>query len=402
MGEQSKSPCIQIQLLGDLKLTANEICLDSTFSRTHQLRNLLGYLIAFRHKVISQDALIEVLWPDGNSENPVNALKNLIYRLRAALDAQQFPQARELIVNVQGSYRWNNSIPCEVDAEHMEQLKLEADNPALPPTQRAQRYLDAISLYTGDYLAPLRYESWVVSLSTYYRTIFFQCVREAGALLIGLERFDEVEQLCKRASQVDPFEEQAHKMLIYALVRQNRHQAALRHYRYVDDLFYRELGVRPSASLRKLYQMITKVINNTETDLSVIKEGLSESQAEGAFYCDYEVFKNLYRLEARVAERSGQSVFLGLLTLMDESGATPENQVLAQEMDVLLATARRSLRKGDVISRFSPSQYVLMLPTLTYENGQMVLQRIVDRYEAERKAMPIRLIYTLEPLDPAM
>ena len=38
---------------------------------------------------------------------------------------------------------------------------------------------------------------------------------------------------------------------------------------------------------------------------------------------DYEVFKNMYRLEARVAARTGQAVFLGLLTLLDENDSAP-------------------------------------------------------------------------------
>jgi tetratricopeptide (TPR) repeat protein len=227
-------------------------------------------------------------------------------------------------------------------------------------------------------------------------------VREAGSLLLKLERVREVLPLCEKAILIDPFEEVVHKLMIFALVRQGRHQEALRHYRYVNDLFYRELGVRPSESMRRLYDKITQAIHNTETDLDIIKESLKEPEANGAFTCDYEVFKNVYRLEARAASRLGRSVFLGLLTLLDDNDLAPATDVLTPEMDRLLAVINTSLRKGDVISRFSASQYILMLPNLTFENGQMVLDRIGRRFDVKNRTHGVHLSCTLHPMDPVI
>ena len=101
---------------------------------------------------------------------------------------------------------------------------------------------------------------------------------------------------------------------------------------------------------------------------------------QGAFICDYEIFKNMYRLKARDASRSGRAIFIGLITLTDMCGHLPKKELLCIAMEKLLDSIHESLRKSDVISRFSATQYILMLPSHTYENGQMVMERIAKNF----------------------
>lgn len=394
---------IYVQMLGGFQLVSDGKVLSDSISRTRQLRNLLAYLLTFRKKVIAQEALIDVLWPDGCSGSPANALKNLVYRMRTIFGAHEIPYAKELIVFHQGNYCWNNKLNTEIDVEKFEQLKKLADNASLPDKNRVDLYLEAISLYKGDFLPSSCYEEWVVPLVNYYRTEYLKCVYEASALLVKLERYDTVQTICEQAIVIDPLEEGAHRYLIFSLVKQNRHQKALDHYRYVRDLFYRELGVKPSEAMRALYNEITKSVQTVETDLDIIKGDLNEqNSAEGAFYCDYEIFKNMYRLEVRAASRTGHSVFLCLLTVTDRKGNSPGKEQLNSVMNELLETIRSSLRKGDVISKFSPSQFVLMLPMLTYENGELVMGRICDRFYAKTHFREIQLSADLRPLDTAI
>ena len=131
--------------------------------------------------------------------------------------------------------------------------------------------------------------------------------------------------------------------------------------------------MKPSERLRNLYREIIKNVQHVETDLEIIKEDLREaSLAYGAFFCEYEVFKNIYRLEARAAERTGQSVFLLLLTVTDTQGQIPAIKLLNNSMDRLRDCLLHSLRRNDVVSRFSATQFVVMLSSLTFENSLMV------------------------------
>jgi hypothetical protein len=42
-----------------------------------------------------------------------------------------------------------------------------------------------------------------------------------------------------------------------------------------------------------------------------------------------------------------------------------------------------------------------MLPSLTYENGLMVMGRITDRFSAENKNVSVKLVTKLGPLEPS-
>ena len=46
--------------------------------------------------------------------------------------------------------------------------------------------------------------------------------------------------------------------------------------------------------------LYTSNVNSVEMDLNVIKSDLKEAvKTKGAFWCDYTIFKNIYRIHAR-------------------------------------------------------------------------------------------------------
>lgn len=392
---------IRVTMLGGFKIESGGEMIQDTAARTHQLWHLIEYLVTFRNKTISQDELIDVLWPGGDIENPSNALKNLVYRIRSFFNAYNLPFAREMITFNRGCYQWNNELNTYVDVEEFEELYKLASSDALESDRKIRKYMATIDIYKGDFLPGSCFESWVVPISSYYRSMYFKCVYAALGMLLDQQRYAEIEMICRKALIIDQFEENTHKYLISSMVKQGKQTQALAHYRFVTDLFFRELGINPSASMRDLYRDIIKTINDIETDINIVKEDLREpAQTSGAFYCDYEVFKNLYRLEARTAARSGQSIFISLLTCTDPQGNVLDIKLQSKVMDALYEVIKTSLRKGDVFSRFSATQYVLMLPTLTYENCLMVMDRVIKKYKQLYRPKSVNIFAKVQPLNP--
>lgn len=297
---------IKICMFGKFSITQGQLTIDDSCNRTHQLWNLLEYLIDFRFKDVSQEELVSAIWPNGSSENPANALKNLVYRIRSTFSSYGFSFGRDMIQYHHGNYHWNNSLDCLVDTEEFGRLA-EEGAAAENPDMKLKYYLQALELYQGDFLPGSSYEEWVIPLSTGYRSQYFSIIYETLTLLLSREAYGEVQRIAERAILIDPFQEQAHTFLIRALIGQGNLQKALEHYRSVTNLFYRELGIKPSDALRSLYQEITQADDNVETDLDTIREDLVErNQPAGAYYCDYEIFRNLYRMEARAVSRNGR------------------------------------------------------------------------------------------------
>lgn len=393
-------PNISIHFLGGFQLIVDGCVISQSLNQKKQLKNLLAYLLVFHNNTISQEAMINALWPDGYSESPANALKNLVYRLRKILSSYPIACAKNLIIYDQGAYCWNKKYQGEVDIEEFQKFKKWADDTSRPLQERVDAYCDAIRIYKGDFLPSLCYEEWVVPFANFYHSEYLKCVHAVCALLLKLERYDTVVSVCEQAAIIEPLDEEVHKYQIFCLAKQNKHQRALEHYRYVRDLFYRELGVKPSKTMRALYHQIAKSIQSVETDLDTIKQSLNEKKSvDGAFYCDYEVFRSLYQLEVRAASRIGRSVFLCLLTVTSRDGILTNHPQLHAVMTELLNTVQSSLRKGDVFSKFSSTQYVLMLPTLTYENGRMVMERICKRFYDTTQFETVKILTDLRPLD---
>ena len=393
---------IEIKMFGRFQISVGEHSIHDSSMRTHQLWHLIEYLIAFRNKTVSQDEIIQALWPDDNIDNPSNALKNLVYRIRSIFARHNMPYAKEMIIYQRGSYQWNNTIDCTVDAEQFEVLYKSAIDESTPVEKKIELYQRAIELYEGDYLPSSCYETWVIPISSYYHLIYFKCVYAVLELLEKQERYAEIEEICKKVQIIDQFEESVHRYLLKALIKQEKQQQALSHYGFVTDLFFRELGVSPSTEMRELYREMVKSVHDVVIDIGIIQEDLKESgELGGAFYCEYEVFKNLYRLEARTAARTGQSIFVALLTIESEvSGTMIEVRQQSHVMDYLFELIQSSLRKGDVFAKFSAAQYVLMLPTLTYENCDMVMGRIIKRFRQANRAKSITIRAKIHPLNP--
>ena len=173
-----------------------------------------------------------------------------------------------------------------------------------------------------------------------------------------------------RASRIDPYDELLHTDIVRSLLLQGNNTAALAHYQAATDLLYNHLGVRPSEELRALYTRIMTMEKNMETDLQVIQNDLGESAMKGgAFYCEYGFFREVYRLEVRRASRTGFSAHLALLTISLPNGGIPPLDVLNSTMATLKDLLVESLRRGDVVARFSGAQFVVMLPGASLEGA---------------------------------
>ena len=112
---------LEAMIFGTFSLSNGEAVLREEDIRAGRLVQLLVYLISHKDKVIMKKRLIE-LFCSGNSKNPENALKNLVYRLRNELKALG---PEEYICTQPGGYQWNPEVPVETDYEKFKRLDSE-------------------------------------------------------------------------------------------------------------------------------------------------------------------------------------------------------------------------------------------------------------------------------------
>lgn len=367
-------------------------------SASRRLWAFWGYLIAFRSAPVSQDQLIDILWNGEETEDPVNTLKTLLHRARRLLESIGIEDAKQVLLYRKGSYSWSDQVVFSIDIERFDRQYAAAmeDSP-----EKLSTLLAAISLYGGVFLPKATQETWAASLRMYYQAKFMKICAEAARMLEQEGRYVDMIDVCRKALHADPYDETIHLLLMQALASNGSQQAAMSHYTHMTQLFMDQLGVAPSEQLTSFYRRLVKSINSVELDLRVVRNALvEENPPNSPYYCEYAIFQDIYRLESRTAERTGQVIQLSMLSILSAQGKSLNAKQAALAMERLKQTILDTLRRGDAFTQYSASQYLLLLPCASYENGNKVLQRVVSNFQRAYPTMNVRLQFSVLPLLP--
>lgn len=395
------SAALQVHMLGKFSLQNGNQEINDGDNRSRKVWLLLAYMIYCRNRSISQDELTGLLWgEDESSSNPLNALKTMFHRVRTMLNQLDGTAGHVLIVRRSGSYAWNTEIPFSFDVDDFESL-CKAGAAATEDAQRLEAYLQALSLYQGDFLPKLSSEPWVVPISAYFHNLYIQTVLETIPLLESSGRLTEAAGLCRKALEVEPYSEVLYQHLMQELLSLGDQKGAITVYEDMSELLFANFGIMPSDEIRAIYREAMRTVNDRAVSPVTVREQLREPDVSaGALFCDYDFFKVIYHAEARAVARSGDAVHICLFSVVGEHGAVLPKRSLDRAMENLQDLIRTSLRKGDVAARCSVSQFIIMLPQANYENSCKVCDRVVKAFFRQYPHSPADLHYSVQPLEP--
>ncbi len=392
---------IHIQALGEFSLRAGDKTITQTGSRSGKAWLLLSFLLCYRKSILSQKKLIEVLWgEDPAISNPENTLRITFHRARTLLN-ELWPNAgHDLILRKDTGYCWNDQIPLTLDWEDFEALCCAK---AEDPEQRLQTCLEALALYRGEFLENQSSEPWVIPMNTHLQNLFLQTALEASELLSLRNRHREAAEICRRAAAREPYHEPLHQMFIKTLAAAGEIRAAEGVYEALSRRLFDDFGIRPSPQTRSVYREAVHSPSQQTLPMDEILEDIQESApASGAMQCDYDHFKVLCYAEARAIARRGNATHVVLLSISGVDGAILSRRAQNRIMEQLGLQIREKLRRGDVFSRCSVSQYVLMLPQSNYENSCMVARRLMSAYRHAHPHVAVTLHFLVQPLTPSI
>lgn len=392
---------LQVQMFGSFVIRQGEQVISDNDNRSHKIWLLLAYLIYRRRHSISQQDLTDLLWgTEMRSSNPLNALKTMFHRARATLDALSPNAGHTLILCKNGVYSWNIEPSLRFDVEDFAML-CRAGDADTDDNIRLEHYQKALKLYQGDFLPKLSSEPWVLPIATYYHELFVRVALDTIRLLEERAHIQDAVTLCRQAVQIEPYQEALYQHLIEDLLLLNEQREAAAVYETMSELLFSNFGVMPSDELRALYRKAVRTVNDHAVSMGTIREQLREEVAvSGAMICDYDFFKILYHAEARSIPRSGNAVHITLLSVTSEDGGVLAKRSLDRVMENLQGIIRSNLRKGDIASRCSISQYIIMLPQANYENSCQVSERVIKAFCRQYPHSPARLHYSVQPLEP--
>jgi len=368
--------CVNVRMLGAFSISphAGADCGPIDISgRARRIWSLIEYLIIHRSREVTVTELVDVLWPEDERRNPLKTLQHNVSRARDKLEELGLPEARDLVISRNNSYRWNPNRATWVDAEEFERLAKDADEP--DERKRMALAKKALTLYRGDFLPGAEHEPWVIPISAYYRSAYIGlCLTTVRNLWDG-DRWAEIAAICEPAMRIAPESEEICTYFIRSLTALNQPGKALAVYERMRKLLGDTLGIVSSDDLEMAREEAAKKLSGEKMDAEVVKAFLTESQyGGGAFFCDYSTFRNMVRQQARTVNRTGWHTQLVIVSLEGEFRAvTTDNKRLERVLSA-------SLRCGDVFTRLNAAQYLVMLPMASSENTKAVIERLNNAF----------------------
>lgn len=388
---------LEINVFGELRILVDNVDISQTIWASKKKTALLEILILNRQRPMSVERLAEMIWGEDEDINAENALKTLISRLRKDLEESGLAGA---IVTIPGGYMWNPDLPATIDVFRMEELcDTLSDVEFLDPDVRDQ-FEELLHIYTDDLLTNSSLSKWITPKSVYYHNLYLKTVYRYIDLLNKEEEHGEVIRVCKIALDIDAFDSVLNLELMSALLNTGKSKEAMEQYQNTTNLQYTHLGLKPSDEIINFYKELIKGEKTSEAEIEEICDELRKSQPEsGAFVCEYAIFNDIYHLQMRNLKRLDTAMFLALVDVrrMDnkQMEALELKQVMARTLDLL----RENLRQGDTISRYSPLQYVVLLPSVANAKmARMVVERLKRLFYSNGQNAKYIFSYSVTPL----
>lgn len=345
---------LKVRMLGGftLEYKGKELVLDrNIYSKTTQLLQLI--LLHTKGSGISKAALIEELYGRTEVENKNGSLNNTLFRLRKQLKAIGLPESNYINVSA-GMCQWDPEIKVCVDVCEFKE-KIETGQKENREQERNNIWLNAWKIYRGEFLPNMIGEDWAAVENVRCRDMYFMCVEELCHWLKAEEKYEELHQVAHRAADIYPFDDWQ-IWEIDSLIGMARYKEGMEVYKRTAKLLFDEMGISPSEKMLERFKLMGERTSQAAGAIEDIKYRLKEKEAvQGAYFCAFPSFVDVYHVFSRMMERTGISVFLMLCTL-DFEDQIPTSEEERSMSDTLRKTIQNSARKGDFYTRYNVRQ----------------------------------------------
>lgn len=166
---------LSIRLFGTFEVTRDGQPIDSKEWLRRKNQSLLKFLVSYRGRPLTQEQLIEVLYPKRPTMANVRNLLARISEVRRILEPNlgRGNESAFIVRLAQGTYTFSESAPCMIDIEEYRRATRQGHKrfAAGDWGQALAHYSRAIQLYCGDFLAEDVYEEWTEPLRDEFRSL---------------------------------------------------------------------------------------------------------------------------------------------------------------------------------------------------------------------------------------
>lgn len=388
---------LQVDLFGKEKIVYGDTFILNGKNMITKAMKLLLILVYFGEQGISRARLIEYLYGNEEITDIANNLRVTMHRLKKVLEKAGLPE-NDYVEQREGKYYWNSPIKVETDMGKFKLLLQQAQTET-DESNKIMLLKEACQIYKGEFLERLSGDEWVIMEAMACKQLYTEALQQLCSKLMDKRMYNQVLQFIEPACQLYPFDEWQ-SIQIDCYIAMNQYKEALKTYEQTARMLVEELGVDPSPKMLEQFKNMSDHISYKPKVLEEIKEDFKQDVLQkGALFCTVPGFRDVCRAARRGMERTGQSVFLMLCTLVDSKRqpmkTSEKMEEMAAELHVIL---RNTLRKSDAFTKYSPSQFLVMLVGTNEENCQIVIDRIEKRFTETHKSWAHHVDYSVTSL----
>ena len=331
-------PILEIKALGGFSMRYGEKTISIGSGKSTKAVKLLQILVCSEGRTVSRERLLDMLYGNEDITDAANNLRVTTFRLKKMLVTAGLPQYDYIQIK-SGMYSFAAPMEVVLDADGFVSLCDQADE-----TENAEEKIDllkkACQLYGGDYLPDFICDGVVLAKNSNYKEKYTNALNTLCELLMDRGEYETAIEVCEPACRMYPFDEwQA--IQIDCLMRMKKYDEALKEYENTAKMFVDELGVYPSERMMKLFEQMNGRMNFKTQSLPEMEKRLKETGKE------------------------------------------------------LQDTLAHCLRRGDSYTRYSKSQYLLLLVGTNRENCSLIFERIQKYFSREHKTWSKYLEYAV-------
>lgn len=248
------SATLRINLLGPFSVARDAQTLPDTAWHSRHSRRLLMILLSARGAPVSNERLLEWLWPETPAEIAASNLRSTISSLRRLLDGSAARASGRYIQTRSGGYAWNLQSGAWIDSEEFLDLTSERSINA----QTIAQYEQALSLYRGEYLAEEPDARWALELRQFFNERYFNTILVLCEYYQSQANYQKAIELASRGLARDPLREPLYRALMQAQALAGDTASALRSYEQYREVLDLELGAEPSPQTQALHRAILR------------------------------------------------------------------------------------------------------------------------------------------------
>ena len=210
---------------------------------------------------MSNDPLVGLLWPEKPEPGAYKALRDTLYDLRRAIgDASAEPP---FLLIGGDTIQFNLASSYKLDVSDFERQVAHFDRtPGASAGLRIEALESIIGLYSGTFLSDMpavdseSFEEWVLSKRERLHLKAVRILQQLATIYVQQGKYELAQAPVRRRLELEPWQEEAHRQLMWLLTFSGKRCMALAQYRACCRALARELSAEPSDETKVLHRQI--------------------------------------------------------------------------------------------------------------------------------------------------